>query len=194
MRKNLQTKVIQLLQRRDALARQLDGESIDQFEDEASQAKKFDEKEKRMIALQKETDEMKDRVDVGNRFKAEMAQGISILSQKLGVAASGRPGEQSSMSLPEQIRMCDEKVKELLVQKRALGGSGGAFSDRTGSAVNSDILSRQESNIRVKVPESNKSKSSASRAAGGSNAGEGGDDSESSDEEMFRNRRNSTRK
>ena len=101
MRKNLQTKVIQLLQRRDALARQLDGESIDQFEDEASQAKKFDEKEKRMIALQKETDEMKDRVDVGNRFKAEMAQGISILSQKLGVAASGRPGEQSSMSLPE---------------------------------------------------------------------------------------------
>ena len=194
MRKNLQTKVIQLLQRRDALARQLDGESIDQFEDEASQAKKFDEKEKRMIALQKETDEMKEKVDVGNRFKAEMAQGISILSQKLGVAASGRTGEQSSMSLPEQISMCDEKVKELLVQKRALGGSGGAFSDRTGSAVNSDILSRQESNIRVKVPESNKSKSSTSRAAGQSSAGDGGEDSESSDEEMFRNRRNSTRK
>ena len=54
-----------------------------------------------MIALQKETDEMKEKVDVGNRFKAEMAQGISILSQKLGVAASGRTGEQSSMSLPE---------------------------------------------------------------------------------------------
>ena len=53
-----------------------------------------------MIALQKETDEMKEKVDVGNRFKAEMAQGISILSQKLGVAASGRTGEQSSMSLP----------------------------------------------------------------------------------------------
>ena len=55
-----------------------------------------------MIALQKETDEMKEKIDAANRFKAEMGQGISILSQKLGVAAStGRAGEQPSLSLPQ---------------------------------------------------------------------------------------------
>ena len=43
-----------------------------------------------MIALRKETDEMKEKMDQANRFKAEMAQGVSVLSQKLGVVPAGR--------------------------------------------------------------------------------------------------------
>ena len=88
----MQTKVLQLLQKRDMLSRQLDGEALgadQEVEDEATQAKKFDDKEKRMIALQKETEEMKDKVDTATRRKAELAQGISILSQKLGIASMG---------------------------------------------------------------------------------------------------------
>ena len=58
MRKNLQTKVLQLLQKRDMLRKQLDGEDVvqDLLDDEATQVKKFDEKEKRMLAMQEETE------------------------------------------------------------------------------------------------------------------------------------------
>ena len=62
MRKNLQVKVIQLLSKRDVLRNQLEGEEIGDLDDEATKAKKFDEKEKRMIALQKETETMKEKL------------------------------------------------------------------------------------------------------------------------------------
>ena len=89
MRKNLQTKVIQLLQKRDLLKQQLEGEGQLMMDDEATQQKKFDEKEKRMIEMRKETEEMKEKLEKEQRAKAELAQGISILSQKLGIAQSG---------------------------------------------------------------------------------------------------------
>lgn len=53
LRKNLQVKVISLMNRRDTLRKQLEGEvtgNADLLEDESTQDKKFDEKEKRMIA------------------------------------------------------------------------------------------------------------------------------------------------
>ena len=59
------------------------------MDDEATQQKKFDEKEKRMIEMRKETEEMKEKLEKEQRAKAELAQGISILSQKLGIAQSG---------------------------------------------------------------------------------------------------------
>ena len=59
------------------------------MDDEATQQKKFDEKEKRMIEMRKETEEMKEKLEKEQRAKAELAQGISILSQKLGIAVSG---------------------------------------------------------------------------------------------------------
>ena len=140
-----------------------------------------------MIALRKETDEMKEKMDQANRFKAEMAQGISVLSQKLGVFPAGNPSRAQQASLPDQIKLCDEKVKEFLVQKRALGSQG-----VKSSAINS-VLSSQASNVRVKVPDL---QNSASRrgAMASNGAKDGADDSESSDEEMFRNSRNSARR
>lgn len=51
MRKNLQTKVITLLQKRDMLKKQLDGEGELMEDDEATRAKKFDEKEKHMLEM-----------------------------------------------------------------------------------------------------------------------------------------------
>ena len=96
MRKNLQTKVIQLLQKRDLLKQQLEGEGQLMMDDEATQQKKFDEKEKRMIEMRKETEEMKEKLEKEQRAKAELAQGISILSQKLGITQS----DSDSKNLP----------------------------------------------------------------------------------------------
>ena len=73
MRKNLQTKVIQLLQKRDLLKQQLEGEGQLMMDDEATQQKKFDEKEKRMIEMRKETEEMKEKLEKEQRAKAELA-------------------------------------------------------------------------------------------------------------------------
>ena len=71
------------------LRKQLDGEDVvqDLLEDEATQAKKFDEKEKRMLAMQEEIEKMTDKLEKASRVKAELAQGISILSQKMGCAS-----------------------------------------------------------------------------------------------------------
>ena len=73
MRKNLQTKVIQLLQKRDLLKQQLEGEGQLMMDDEATQQKKFDEKEKRMIEMRNETEEMKEKLEKEQRAKAELA-------------------------------------------------------------------------------------------------------------------------
>lgn len=91
-RRNLQTKVITLLNRRDQLKFKLEavvtGSDVGALlEDEATQVKKFDEKEKRLIELEKETDEMKERLAKQSRAKAELGQGIQVLSQKLGISA-----------------------------------------------------------------------------------------------------------
>ena len=66
------------------------------MDDEATQQKKFDEKEKRMIEMRKETEEMKEKLEKEQRAKAELAQGISILSQKLGITQS----DSDSKNLP----------------------------------------------------------------------------------------------
>ena len=57
------------------LRKQLDGEDVvqDLLEDEATQAKKFDEKEKRMLAMQEEIEKMKDKLEKASRVKAELA-------------------------------------------------------------------------------------------------------------------------
>lgn len=73
MRKNLQTKVITLLQKRDMLKQQLDGEGELMEDDEATRAKKFDEKEKRMLEMQRETEQMKEKLERESRVKAELA-------------------------------------------------------------------------------------------------------------------------
>ena len=43
------------------------------MDDEATQQKKFDEKEKRMIEMRKETEEMKEKLEKEQRAKAELA-------------------------------------------------------------------------------------------------------------------------
>eukprot|EP00353_Schmidingerella_taraikaensis_P003161 CAMPEP_0185572030 /NCGR_PEP_ID=MMETSP0434-20130131/4018_1 /TAXON_ID=626734 ORGANISM="Favella taraikaensis, Strain Fe Narragansett Bay" /NCGR_SAMPLE_ID=MMETSP0434 /ASSEMBLY_ACC=CAM_ASM_000379 /LENGTH=47 /DNA_ID= /DNA_START= /DNA_END= /DNA_ORIENTATION= len=42
------------------------------LEDEATQAKKFDEKEKKLIALEQETEELKEKHEKQSRAKAEL--------------------------------------------------------------------------------------------------------------------------
>lgn len=55
LQKNLQAKVLQLLSKRDALRGMLDGE-VAEPEDEATQARKFDQKEKSLIATEKQVE------------------------------------------------------------------------------------------------------------------------------------------
>lgn len=50
--------MIKLLQKRDSLQEQLDNEQDGDLDDEATKAKKFDQKEKQMIELEKETERM----------------------------------------------------------------------------------------------------------------------------------------
>lgn len=49
---------------------------------------------------------MKEKLEMKNRFKAELAQGISILCQKLGTSGG--------KDMPESLTLCDSKIKELL--------------------------------------------------------------------------------
>jgi len=98
------------------LRNQLEGEQVGDLDDEATKAKKFDEKEKRLIALQRELEIMKEKLARASRVKAELVQGISILSQKLGIPASKTEGK----NLPETLVLCDSKIKELLTEKKQM--------------------------------------------------------------------------
>ena len=73
------------MQKRDSLRKQLDGEVTDGavedlLEDDKVLEKRFDEKEKRLIAIQREIEVLKETLEKSQRFKAELVQGISVLS------------------------------------------------------------------------------------------------------------------
>ena len=78
------------------------------MEDEATQAKRFDNKEKQFIALEHEAEDLKEKLAKQSRAKAVLGQGIEVLSQKLGIERSG------SLRMPETLNLCDKRVKELL--------------------------------------------------------------------------------
>ena len=50
------------------------------MEDEATQAKRFDNKEKQFIALEHEAEELKEKLAKQSRAKAVLGQGIEVLS------------------------------------------------------------------------------------------------------------------
>ena len=57
------------------------GEAVeDLLEDDKTQEKRFDEKEKRLIAVQRESEVLKEKMEGAQRFKAELAWGVSVLS------------------------------------------------------------------------------------------------------------------
>ena len=57
-----------------------DGAVEDLLEDDKVLEKRFDEKEKRLIAIQREIEVLKETLEKSQRFKAELVQGISVLS------------------------------------------------------------------------------------------------------------------
>ena len=143
-----------------------DGAVEDLLEDDKVLEKRFDEKEKRLIAIQREIEVLKETLEKSQRFKAELVQGISVLSQKLGVEAPTADG------LSQTLQLCDQKVKELLNQKARLGT---AIRGRVGG-VNPSI-SDQESNIRVKLPGDERKSSSRYGGGGGISGSVSGSDS-----------------
>ena len=62
---------------------------------------------------------MKEKLARASRVKAELFQGISILSQKLRIPADITAGK----NLPETLVLCDSKIKELLAEKKKMKSS-----------------------------------------------------------------------
>ena len=195
--KTLQTKMLNLYQKKDQMQKQIDGlsfdpsklrskKSVQDLNERNSKQEEFDLQERKLTALQEQLEVLKEDKVKEERLNAQLGYGISALADRLGIE------HQPSESIYIKMKKCNAKIKQLQKEQQALQKKGSL--SKAGGASSTSVMS--SANIRVKVPSETHSyagshhfPNSQSKAGDQSDGG-----SDSSEEEMFKRHRNNSRR
>lgn len=99
MQKTLQVKLMNLITKRDNLLKQIDGNESEMDKEN------YDQLEREVTLIESKCDKLQQVVDGERRLKAEVINGVSMLTERLGLTESG--------SILTDIEKCRAKMQEV---------------------------------------------------------------------------------
>ena len=116
--KTLQTKMLNLYQKKDQMQKQIDGlsfdpsklrskKSVQDLNERNSKQEEFDLQERKLTALQEQLEVLKEDKVKEERLNAQLGYGISALADRLGIE------HQPSESIYIKMKKCNAKIKQL---------------------------------------------------------------------------------